>query len=123
MHKQDRHAAMWLAENWTEVTRRLDVKVTRCDLGCEPGKASESLSHPRRIREFLMNEPEVKWEEKLPKAKAPDLPEDLQQLTAEKVETIELDQRSAERVAKVLNRAKANDEGSETHRAAFRVSG
>ena len=39
------------------------------------------------------------------------LPADLAEVEAEKVETIELDQRSAERVAKVINRAKRKWQG------------
>lgn len=59
MHMQDRHGAMWLAENWSAV-------LTRCE--------DKTLAHPRRIREFLMNEPEVNWEEKLPDVKEPEAP-------------------------------------------------
>lgn len=55
------------------------------------------LTHPTRIRQWFNEQP-----------KEP-LPVELAELEAEKVETIELDQRSAERVAKVINRAKSGD--------------
>jgi hypothetical protein len=80
-----RSAAMWLAENWAEAVRR----------------TTPHTSDPIQIqKDFADNAPSI-------------LPADLQDLTAEIKPTVELDQRSAERVAKVINRAKSGDEGSE----------
>lgn len=60
------------------------------------------MTHPKNIRQ---------WDREQQTTAV--LPADLQSITTEKVETVELDQRSAERVAKVINRAKSGDEGSE----------
>lgn len=77
--------AMWFAESYA-VLRSPD----------------NELTHPTNIRKWFNEQKTTSI-----------LPADLAEVEAEKVETIELDQRSAERVAKVINRAKANDEGSE----------
>jgi len=83
---KNRTDAMWLADNWTVVTTDLPP----------------DLTHPQNIRQWHREQKTTSI-----------LPVELAEVEAEKVETIELDQRAAERVAKVINRAKANDEGAE----------
>lgn len=85
MHRNYRSAAMWLAQNWAVVTAS-----TTC------------TSDPIQLQKDFNEQKTTSI-----------LPADLAEVEAEKVESIEIDQRSAERVAKVINRAKANDEGSE----------
>lgn len=80
-----RSAAQWLAQNW-EAVRSI----------------TPNTSDPIQLQKDF-NEQKT----------ASILPVELAEVEAEKVETIELDQRAAERVAKVINRAKANDEGAE----------
>jgi len=87
MDRRDRADALWLAQHWAVVS---------------DGTTPPGLSHPHRIRVWFNEQKTTSI-----------LPADLAEVEAEKVETIELDQRSAERVAKVINRAKANDEGAE----------
>ena len=77
---------MWLAANWSVVATDLEA----------------GLVHPQNIREWHRDQ-EV----------ANQLPPDLQDLPIESKPTIELDTRSAERIAKVLNRANSGGEGSD----------
>jgi hypothetical protein len=84
MHRKARANAMWWAEVGRDVTPPVD------------------LTHPTNIRDWFNEQKTTSI-----------LPVELAEVEAEKVETIELDQRAAERVAKVINRAKANDEGAE----------
>ncbi len=86
LHRNDRSAAMWLAEHWAVVQHR---------------DAPAGLSHPRRIKEW--------YEEQQHTAL---LPADLSDIQAESIETVELDERAGERVAKLIRRAQAGDEGS-----------
>ena len=72
---------MWLAEHWAVVQHR---------------DATAGLSHPRRIKEW--------YEEQQHTAL---LPADLSDIQAESIETIVLDERSAERIAKVIHRLPA----------------
>lgn len=85
MHRKARANAMWWAEVGRDVTPPVD------------------LTHPTNIREWFNEQKTTSI-----------LPADLAEVEAEKVETIELDQRSAERVAKVINRAKGNGKGYRT---------
>lgn len=80
-----RSDAMWFAESYT---------------ACNT--APDDMSHPTHLRQWYREQKTTSL-----------LPADLAEVEAEKVETIELDQRSAERVAKVINRAKGSDEGAE----------
>jgi len=77
--------AMWLAENWATVTVDLPP----------------DLTHPENIRQWAREQKQTAL-----------LPADLSDIQAESIETIELDERSAEKVAKLSRRAKAGDEGS-----------
>ncbi|MCK0512465.1 hypothetical protein GO608_015405 [Aromatoleum buckelii] len=104
-NKADQKFSQWLKAHGFD-----DIKTnTRADAMWWAGHAAglrsadTELTHPAQLRKWF-NEQE----------KTSSLPEDLQQIDAEKVETIELDQRSTEKVAKVINRAKSGDEGSET---------
>lgn len=76
---------MWLAGAYSEVTSGLELGV----------------SHPNNIREWYREN-----------VKAQQLPPELQDLTIESRPAIELDQRSAERIAKVIHRAAGDDEGA-----------
>lgn len=98
MDQRDRSAALWLADNWVAIN-------ARC--------VDKNLSHPRRIREFLMNEPEVKWEEKLPGVQDP-VQAELADIQVKTVSTLDLDPDSREAVslAKKITRSRAGDEGS-----------
>lgn len=84
LDRRRRSDAMWLAEHWAGV-QSLD----------------SSEGHPTNLRN-LYNEQQH----------AALLPADLSDIQAESIETIELDERSAEKVAKLSRRAKAGDEGS-----------
>jgi len=75
--------AMWLAQNYS-VFQSLD----------------NEISHPTNIRMWFNEQPKVA------------LPADLEEIEATPVKSVELDQRSAERIAKVINRAKSGGEGS-----------
>lgn len=81
----DRSDCMWMAENWSAV------------LGCP-----NTLSHPNSVRQWHREH-----------AQTASLPEDLQALEVIKEESIALDQRAAERIAKVINRASGGGEGSD----------
>lgn len=85
LDRHDRADAMWLAEHWA-----------LCD-----GHTTADLSHPSRIRRWFNEQQQTAL-----------LPADLSDIQAESIETIELDERSAEKVAKLSRRAKAGDEGS-----------
>lgn len=77
--------AMWLAETYSTVT-----------VGLPP-----DITHPENIRQWAREQQHTAL-----------LPADLSDIQAESIETIELDERSAEKVAKLSRRAKAGDEGS-----------
>jgi len=89
MRQPARTDAMWLAQLYPTMIVGIPVDIT----------------HPENIR---------RWHRE--NAKVQQLPEELQDLTIESHPSIELDQRSAERIAKVINRAKAGGEGSEIAR-------
>lgn len=82
MDRRVRADAMWLA---TSGVQRLDTSET----------------HPTRIRQWFNEQQHTAL-----------LPADLADIQAVPTETIELDERSAENVAKLSRRAKAGDEGS-----------
>lgn len=84
LDRHDRADAMWLASVWSEV----------CDR-----HTPADLSHPSRIRRWFNEQQHTAL-----------LPADLSDIQAESIETIELDERSAEKVAKLSRRAKAGDE-------------
>jgi hypothetical protein len=84
MERHDRADAMWLAQNWVET-----------------GDGTPSgLTHPHRIRAW--------FNENTQASTLGSFDEDLTITPA-----VELDQRSAERLAKVINRAKSGGEGSD----------
>ena len=83
MHRKARANAMWWAEVGRDVTPPAD------------------LTHPTNIRDWFNEQQQTAL-----------LPADLSDIQAESIETIELDERSAEKVAKLSRRAKAGDEGS-----------
>lgn len=83
MHRKARANAMWWAEVGRDVTPPAD------------------LTHPTNIRDWFNEQKQTAL-----------LPADLSDIQAESIETIELDERSAEKVAKLSRRAKAGDEGS-----------
>lgn len=85
MPSTTRKDALWLASNWSLL-----------DNGCPV-----DASHPTRIRQWFNEQQHTAL-----------LPADLSDIQAESIETIELDERSAEKVAKLSRRAKAGDEGS-----------
>lgn len=91
-----RSDAMWFASHWVEVEALHFLPSYR------DGKASE-FTHPKNIRQRY-NE----------RAKAIPLPDSLADLTITEKPTATLDQRSAEKLAKVINRAQPGDEGSKT---------
>ena len=84
VHPRYRSAAIWLAQNW-EASRSVT-----------PGS-----SDPIQIQKEFNEQKQTAL-----------LPADLSDIQAESIETIELDERSAEKVAKLSRRAKAGDEGS-----------
>ena len=79
-----RSAAMWLADTYSAIVADYPAEITR----------------PVALQEWFNEQKTTSI-----------LPADLAEVEAEKVETIELDQRSAERVAKVINRAKRKWQG------------
>lgn len=104
MHKADQKFSQWCKENgFGDMDRRYRAdamwlaEVSRSGTPAWP----EGLSDPKRLREWF-NEQQHRAL----------LPADLSDIQAESVETIELDERSAEKVAKLSRRAKAGDEGS-----------
>lgn len=105
LHKSDKLFGQWIKENgFGDMDRRYRAdsmwlaEVSRGGTVAWP----DGVSDPKNLREWFNEQKTTSI-----------LPADLAEVEAEKVETVELDQRSAERVAKVINRAKANDEGSE----------
>ena len=84
MHRNYRSAAMWLAQNWEAATA-----------------SSTCTSDPIQLQKDFNEQKQTAL-----------LPADLSDIQAESIETIELDERSAEKVAKLSRRAKAGDEGS-----------
>lgn len=72
MCREDRTGALWLARNWESVR-------TRCP---------DSLSHPRRIRAFMLKEAEKDedWVDVKREGSSSDLTEELESIKGEKVE-------------------------------------
>ena len=104
MHKADQKFSQWCKENgFGDMDRRYRAdamwlaEVSRSGTPAWP----EGLSDPKRLREWFHEQQHTAL-----------LPADLSDIQAESVETIELDERSAEKVAKLSRRAKAGDEGS-----------
>jgi hypothetical protein len=90
--------AMWLASHWSEAEGiRLE------DLLIHSDGESKTLTHPKNIRQH--------FNDYVRKVSAP--PE-LADLTITEKPTVTLDQRSAEKLAKLINRSTSGDEGSET---------
>lgn len=83
-HPRYRSAAIWLAQNW-EASRSVT-----------PGS-----SDPIQVQKEFNEQKQTAL-----------LPADLSDIQAESIETIVLDERSAEKVGKLSSRAKAGDEGS-----------
>lgn len=88
LHRNDRASAMWLAEHWSSL---------------QHSDATAGLTHPRRIKEWYEEQKQTAL-----------LPADLSDIQAESIETIELDARAGERIAKLTLRARSGDEGSAT---------
>ena len=86
LDRHDRADAMWLASVWSEV----------CDR-----HTPADLSRPSRIRRWFNEQQHTAL-----------LPADLSDIQAETTETVELDERAGEKVAKLIRRAQAGDEGS-----------
>lgn len=86
MDRRDRADAMWLTEHWSLVS---------------DGTTPPGLSHPHRIRVWFNEHQQTAL-----------LPADLSDIQAETTETVELDERSGEKVAKLIRSAQAGDEGS-----------
>jgi len=72
---------MWLAEHWAVV---------------QQADAPAGMAHPRWIKEWFNEQKQTSL-----------LPADLSDIQAESIETIVLDERSAERIAKVIHRLPA----------------
>lgn len=87
MPSTTRKDALWLASNWSLL-----------DNGCPV-----DASHPTRIRQWFNEQQHTAL-----------LPADLSDIQAESIETIELDARAGERIAKLTLRARSGDEGSAT---------
>lgn len=82
---QYRSAAMFVAREWPSVSR-----------------ITGNVSDPIQIqKDFTENR------------QTSTLPEELKEVQVEQEDTLKLDQRSAEKIAKTINRAKSGDEGSE----------
>ena len=92
MDRFDRHGAMWLADNWQLVVEH----------GVPP-----AISHPRRIREFLLKEPEVDWSVEIP-SKQEETPEDFKDISISTKVVPDMDTRAAEKVSKLARRAAAS---------------
>lgn len=124
LHRNDKSAAMWLAEHWSVVQHR---------------DAPAGLTHPRRIKEWCkekgfgdmerrLRADAMWWAENAAVLRSAEndlthptqlrkwfneqkqtalLPADLSDIPAESIESIELDERSAERIAKVIHRPPA----------------
>ena len=82
-----RSAAIWLAQNWSEAVRR----------------TTPHTSDPIQIQKDFNDYQHTAL-----------LPADLSDIQAESIETIELDARAGERIAKLTLRARSGDEGSAT---------
>lgn len=90
--------AMWLASFWNEVERvRLEMQLLHGD------HEVKALTHPKNIRQHF-----IEYARKVA------TPPELADLTITEKPSVTLDQRSAEKLAKVINRANSGDEGSET---------
>lgn len=103
MHKADQKFSQWCKEmGFGDMERRL-----RADAmwWAENHRGVETydtgLTHPTALRQYAREQKQTAL-----------LPADLSDIQAESIKTIELDERSAEKVAKLSRRAKAGDEGS-----------
>lgn len=90
-----RSDVMWMTYNWGLLSMALK------EASCRISKMA--LTNPRDIRTWFRDY-----------IREADLPESLQDLPIEAKPSVTLDQRSAEKLAKVINRAQSGDEGSET---------
>lgn len=95
IERHDRAAAMWFVQNLHAVEGAL--------MALEQTVPTSHLTHPRWIKEWF-----TKYMANV------SMPDSLRDLTITEKPTITLDQRSAEKLAKVINRAQSGDEGSET---------
>ena len=96
MDRRERAAAMWYVQH------EMAVEVALKSLS-HGGSTGTELTHPRRIQEWYS-----KWRAEFY------TPTELKDLTITEKPSVTLDQRSAEKLAKVINRANSGDEGSET---------
>lgn len=95
MSAQLRSDTLWLAYNWGAVMYFLKDSSYR--------HGNTALTDPKNIRQWYRDY-----------IREGDLPESLQDLPIEAKPTVTLDQRSAEKLAKLINRSTSGDEGSET---------
>lgn len=100
MDARVRSDAMWLAENWGSVFQRLENAVFCSTENAGFCSTETTAVTPTEIRRQY-NETR----------KSGPLPVDLSEITPEPI--VELDQRSAEKITKLVKRSQASDEGSE----------
>lgn len=102
MHKADQKFSQWCKEMGFDMRPqvRSDVMWWASE-GYTACKPPADLTHPTHLRQWAREQKQTAL-----------LPADLSDIQAESIETIELDERSAEKVAKLSRRAKAGDEGS-----------
>lgn len=104
MHKADQKFSQWCKENgFGDMDRRVraDAMWWAEVSGNQTPEWPSAISNPGELRRWF-NEQQHRAL----------LPAELSDIQAESIETIELDERSAEKVAKLSRRAKAGDEGS-----------
>jgi hypothetical protein len=97
MDRRDRAAAMWYVKYETAVEVALKAREV------SQSETPTELTHPRWIQEW--------YAKYLAEAR---LPAELKELEVTAKPTVTLDQRSAEKLAKLINRSTSGDEGSET---------
>lgn len=104
MHKADQKFSQWCKDSgFGDMDRRYRADAMWLAEVSRSGTPEwpQGLSDPKRLREWFNEQKQTAL-----------LPADLSDIQAESIETIELDERSAEKVAKLSRRAKAGDEGS-----------
>lgn len=102
MHKADQKFSKWCKDmGFGDMDRRVRADAMWWAEESTAWTPPEDLTHPVHIRQWAREQQHTAL-----------LPADLADIQAESIETIELDERSAEKVAKLSRRARAGDEGS-----------
>lgn len=102
MHKSNQAFSQWLKETgFAEIQPATRADAMWWAESYDDHKTPPDITHPTNLRRWFNEQKHTAL-----------LPADLADIQAESIETIVLDERSAEKVGKLSSRAKAGDEGS-----------